>query len=236
MMRNLSLTTRWNALLLIVLVSLLCVSLPAAHAGTASRDTLHTNLWLTESLFEDLLRVGMDSLPADGDAVLLTPIGNHPALDLMRTIAVDLVEESGRAAILLDDGEEEENDSVEMIDLSSDMVRYEIRFRVEDVRLTYPDAGRRLGLWRTWVDRDLEVSGIVTVRDRRSGRILADERVVKNFGDRLPASRVSELESQAYEFTEAAIEDGGISAVLEEVVVLGALAGMVVAYFATTSN
>jgi hypothetical protein len=86
------------------------------------------------------------------------------------------------------------------------------------------------------VDRDLEVSGIVTVRDRRSGRILADERVVKNFGDRLPASRVSELESQAYEFTEAAIEDGGISAVLEEVVVLGALAGMVVAYFATTSN
>jgi hypothetical protein len=236
MMRNLSLTTRWNALLLIVLASLLCVSLPAAHAGTASRDTLHTNLWLTESLFEDLLRVGMDSLPADGDAVLLTPIGNHPALDLMRTIAVDLVEESGRAAILLDDGEEEENDSVEMIDLSSDMVRYEIRFRVEDVRLTYPDAGRRLGLWRTWVDRDLEVSGIVTVRDRRSGRILADERVVKNFGDRLPASRVSELESQAYEFTEAAIEDGGISAVLEEVVVLGALAGMVVAYFATTSN
>jgi len=218
-----------------VLAILILAPFAGAVAGTAAPDTLHSNLWWTESLMEDLLRVGTDQLPSDGNAVLLTPVGKHPALDVMRTIAVDLVEGTGRAAILLDDDIEELELDPDF-DLSADQVPYELRFRLEDVRLEYPRVGRRVGLWRTWVDRDLEVSGVVTVRDRRSGRLLVDERVVRSYGDRLPASDLGSYESKAYEFTSAQIEEGGFSAILEEVVVLGALTGMVVAYFATTSN
>lgn len=213
------------------LVLLLASLSASAAAGPAPADTVRSNLWWTESLMRDVLRAGTAHLPADGATVLLTPEGRHAALDLMRTLALELVEDDGHEAVLLDEEELAEEELP-----SAEEVPYELRFRLEGVTLEYPRAGRRLGLWRTWVDRDLEVSAVITVRDRRSGRLLMDDRVVRAYADRLPAGRMAACESRAYDFTRAEVEEGGIPAIFEEVVVLGALTGLVVAYFATTAD
>lgn len=217
---------------LLLVAALISGLAAAAAAGPAPADTLRTNLWWTEALMRDVLRAGAAAIPADGSPVLLSPRGRHGALDLMRSVAADLVEEAGHMAVLMDEAEEPVE---EELPLPAE-VPYELRFRLEDVRLEYPRVGRRLGLWRTWVDRDLEVSAQVTVRDRRSGLLLLDDRISRTFSDRLPAGRLGALETPAYAFTSAEVEEGGVPAIFEEVVVLGALTGLVVAYFATTAD
>jgi len=211
---------------------LLVMGSASAIAGTASPDTLRTNLWMTESLLREILHEGVSVLPDDGMPVLLTPRGRHPGLDLMRSLAAGMVDDAGHQAVLMD----ELGDDEPLAQPPAESVPYELRFSLEDVRLEYPRVGRRLGLWRSWVDRDLEVSGQVTVRDRRSGMLLMDDRLARSFSDRLPAGRLDALETPAFAFTSAEPDEGGIPAVFEEVVVLGALVGLVAAYFATTAD
>lgn len=217
----------------LLLVSLLATcGAAAAVAGPAPADTLRTNLWLTESMLRDVLQLGVRAIPDDGAPVLLSPRGRHEGLPLMRSLAAELVEDAGHPAVLMD---EEVDAEEEALPPPAD-VPYELRFDLEDVRLEYPRVGRRLGLWRTWVDRDLEVTAQITVRDRISGMLLVDDRVARTISDRLSADKLEDLETPAFEFTTARPDEGGLPAVFEEVVVLGALTGLVAAYFATTAD
>lgn len=212
----------------------------AAAAAEAPADTVRSNLWVARALMTDVMREGFAALPPDADGVMLEPLGRHDALDVMQIAAYDIAEDLGLTAYLPVDPEDDE-DGEEELDSdwgppTAEELPYVLSFRLEDVNLAYPDSGRRLGLWRTWVDRDVAVSAVVTLRDRRSGRLLFDDRVVRRFGDRVPSGRFDALGHPAYDFTYADVGASGPAAIIEEVVVLSALAGLVMAYFATTGN
>jgi hypothetical protein len=234
--------SRRNVLSSGLLAVLLCCTGAASFAATADADTVRTNLWVAQALMTDILEEAFAELPEDAAGVLLEPAGRHDALDLMQTLAYDLADERGLPAYLgpapAAAGDEDGEDEVEEWGVPSvDEAPYALVFRIDDIEVEYPRVGRRLGLWRTRVDRECSVSAIVMLRDRRDGLILHDGRAVRSFGDRLPAGMLDDLGSEPYAFTQARVVDGGgIHSILEEVVVLGALSGLIAAYFATTAD
>mgnify|MGYP006879661901 CR=1 FL=1 len=66
--------------------------------------------------------------------------------------------------------------------------------------------------------------------------MLLNQRVARSFSDRVPSSDFDSVNSDLYPFTTAETEESGWQRRLEEIVVLGALTGLVVIYFANTSN
>lgn len=115
-------------------------------------------------------------------------------------------------------------------------IDYELHYRLEQIKLEYPEAGRRFGIWRQWVSRELVLSAIVSVVDRRTGRLLLSDRIQRSFRDRVPDGLLASVRSDIYPFTDAQLQEGGWSRRLEEVVVLGTLTGLVAIYFANTGN
>ncbi len=115
-------------------------------------------------------------------------------------------------------------------------VDYELRYRLEGVDLTYPEVGRLLGLWQRWVERRLEVAALMTVVESRSGRVLLSDRIVRSYGDRIGGDAFAAVRSPAYDFTDASLQESGWRRRLEEIVVVGTLAGLVAVYFANTGN
>ena len=115
-------------------------------------------------------------------------------------------------------------------------VDYELSFDVKDVDLTYPDVGRTLGLWREWVAREMSVTALVEITEADSGRLLLSDRICRRFSDRVPSDDFDLVNSSIYDFTSAETGESGWHSRLEEIVVLGTLAGLVAVYFANTSN
>ncbi len=109
-----------------------------------------------------------------------------------------------------------------------------LTYRVVDIGLYYPDTGRRLGLWRQWVARDIELTVMISLQDLASGRLLLSDRYTRSFSDRVPDDDFAAVNSDVYPFTSGEPAQSGWKGRIEEIVVLGALAALVAIYLANT--
>ncbi len=210
-----------------LLVILLVLATAPAVAGPAAGDTIRTNLWLARALLTELARDIQSDLPAGCRTVELAPERSDEETDLFEPILFAVLSRAGIAVYL--SGERDSSATAPPADCR-------ISYRFERLDLSYPATQRTFGLWRSWIERELAAAllyKIVTVPD---GRLVASRRRVHRFADRIPAGRLSHVESAAYPFTSADAPPGGAQALLEQVVVLGTLVGLVAAYFANTGS
>ncbi|MBC8423768.1 hypothetical protein H8E07_06555 [bacterium] len=197
----------------------------------AAADTVRTNLWVARALFTDIAREAVASVPGRDQGVSLRARGTHDALPLLETALYAALQDAGHRPYL-----DESDDSGALAPITPDEADYEIRYRFETCQLDYPAVGRRFGLWRNWIDREVEVSALVGVVDLSSGRLLLDDRIERRFNDRVPADFLDLVDESTYAFTTAVPADGGIRTIMEELVVIGALTGLVAIYFTNTGN
>ncbi len=113
---------------------------------------------------------------------------------------------------------------------------YGLRYAIETLQLSYPRSGRRYGLWRQWVERDLKLAVLITLTDRATGRVIHDGRIVRAYSDRVPAGDFASVRAPTYPFTDAGVPEAGWRRHLEQAVVLGTLAGLVAIYFANSGS
>jgi hypothetical protein len=212
-------------------------------------DTVRTNVWLVETLMAEVVAVAAAVLPAPPAAVELDSQGDTVAEELFATVAMrDL---AGRgytmyralpdAADLLDEEEidpvfdENEGDTVsEQAPRGDGSERYILSYRVVAIELGYPETGRRLGIWRQWVARDLALTVAISVQESATGRLLMSDRLTRSFDDRVPADDLDAVDSDLYPFTTAQPGESGWKSRFEEIVVLGALAALVAVYLSNT--
>ncbi len=223
-------------LLLLAALLLITTSAPAAERAApvfaaSGPDTIRTNLWLTEAMLGDVAREMVAAVPVGPWRVSLRPGGPHDAAPLLESALFEELAAAGHEAYL--DESATAPDSLEVVQPEVD---YELRYRFELVALEYPRVGRRLGLWTRWVDREMGVSVRAQVLESHTGRLLMDDRLKRSYGDRVPASVMSRVDDPLFTFTTAQIEEGGVKSILEELVVVGALTGLVAIYFANTGN
>ena len=197
----------------------------AQEGANAGADTVRTNLWLTEALMADVGTAVMRVLPAAPSTVLLEGRTDEEEDELFGTVVARQLMAAGyqvhRAA---------EDDSTVF---DAELI---YSYRVAEVALIYPEVGRTLGIWRQWVDRELNVSVIIGLEEAESGRVLLSDRVTRTYNDRVPSGDFDAVNSSMYEFTSAETSESAWQRRMEEIVVLGALAGLVAIYFANTSN
>jgi len=207
---------------------------PAASAQTApatglpapaAADTVRTNIWLTEALMAEIVNAVIDELPPAPAAVRLVPTDKAKATELFGTVASRLL--AARGYELYEAQEDEARQAAADVDFA---------YSVEGVELSYPDAGRTLGIWRRWVERNLSVTVLAKVTEASTGRLLLDRRLVRAFNDRVPDDDFGDVNSNLYPFTNAPTAESAWRRRLEEIVVLGALAGLVAIYFANTRD
>lgn len=194
-------------------------------SATAAADTVRTNLWLAESLLAEVAAEGVAALPQDGGSVRLQSSLDSPAAQLFQTVAAGLLADRGHEVFL----ETDEGQAPAPVD-------YVFGFRVLGVQLDYPEVGRTLGIWRNWVGREVEVSVMLELTEASTGRVLLNRKVDRGFRDRFDDRELDRVESSLYDFTTAEIKGSGWQDRMEEVVVLGTLAGLVAVYFANTSD
>jgi hypothetical protein len=115
-----------------------------------------------------------------------------------------------------------------------DPAEYVLKLRIQEFELAYPETGRRLGIWRQWVSRRLRLSVGFTVEETDTGRLLVSDRVTRSYHDRVPSDYFDDVESDQYTFTAAELQPSGWQGKIEEIMVLGTLAGLVAVYFANT--
>lgn len=195
--------------------------LPAPDAA----DTVRTNLWLTEALMAEIVTAAARSLPAPPAAVRLVPGDEDAATELMGTVATRVLRGLG----------------YEIFAAAADTatqaaVELDWTHTVLAVDLVYPDVGRTLGIWRSWIERDLAVTALVEITEADSGRMLLNDRFVRSFGDRVPDDDFSAVNSGIYDFTSAETQESGWQGRIEAIVVVGALAGLIAIYFSNTSD
>jgi hypothetical protein len=208
------------------------LSLPAAGI----RDTVRTNIWLTEALLAEIASRTARVLPPPPAAVRLVNTGptkkgsgSEVSLEddqLMFNEA--MVRVLGGLGYSLFASEEDE--------AREGAVDYVITYQVVRVKLDYPDVGRTLGIWRQWIARELEITAQVEVKEADSGRILLADRITRSFSDRVGSGDLVHVDSNLYPFTTAEVGESGWRSRLEEMVVLGTLAGLVAVYFANTAD
>ena len=229
---------------LLVVLSVVAVvggAAPAAadSGGPAPADTVRTNLWLTEALMADVVTAVMRVLPGPPHAILLEARADSPEDELFGAVATRQLLAADYVVLVpvAEDAATADADTAavgeETAPPAADLA---FSFRVTEVALTYPEVGRTLGVWRQWVDREVSVSILVGVEDRASGRVLLNERVTRSYNDRVPNGDFDDVNSGMYEFTTAETSESAWQRRMEEIVVLGALAGLVAIYFANTSN
>jgi hypothetical protein len=228
-----------NRAFAVLMLVLLGAQAAAAQALTGSAvlrvagaDTVRTNLWLAQALLADVVRDAAAALPPGSDVVLVSRQG-HAADPLMETAAHAVLSAAGHTVYRPDDDEADEEETVGAV---LPEAGYELGWRLEDVKLEYPRVGRFLGLWSRWIDRDLEAAAVVSVRDRTSGRLLVDRRIVKTYTDRIGSSRLAAVNSNTYAFTSAQPSERGLRGILEEIVIIGALTSMVAVYFSNSGS
>ncbi|MBD3221763.1 hypothetical protein GF314_11035 [bacterium] len=195
---------------------------PEAVLASTGEDTVRTNLMVAEAMLGDALAEVTAELPPGPVAVLLVPGSTEPAANLLTTVATHHLLAAGHRV------------HVDVIPPGTEGPVYELRYRVDDLALTYPDSGRRFVFWDSWVDRSMDLAVQFTLVDHADNQVVASRRVVRRFQDRVEAEQLAAVETRSYPFTMASVEGGGWSRRLEEIVVLGTLAGMVAIYFANT--
>lgn len=220
---------------------LACLLLTTAASPAAERaapdfvftgaDTIRTNLWVAQALMADVAREIVAAVPGTDHRVAVRPLADHAASPLMGTALWGALTAAGHTPYL--DETETGDDEAAIVPPEVD---YAIRYRFEDIDLGYPRVGRKFGLWSHWVDREMGMSVLATVVEPATGRLLLDRRLQRSFDDRVPAGDLQRVDDAIYAFTTAQPAEGGIRSILEEVVVVGALTGLVAIYFANTSN
>lgn len=198
---------------------------PQSLPTTAAPDTLRTNIWLTEALMGEVVKRGTRILPPPPAAVRLYQSSNTDADNLLKEAMVRVLGGEGYSLFLPEDDEAR---------LAA--VDYEIDFQVVGIELSYPEVGRTLGIWRQWVSRELTVTAQVEISAADSGRLLFSDRIVRSFADRVSNDDFQHVDSNLYDFTTATTSASGWKGRLEEIVVLGTLAGLIIIYFANTTD
>lgn len=213
------------ALLLLAAAAAAQSPAPAGLPSPAAADTVRTNLWLTEALMGEIVAAAAASLPPAPAAVRLVTGGKGQANDLFGATAARVLGGRGYDLYVA------EEDSARQAAVDA-VFAYEVL----GVELAYPGVGRTLGIWRSWIERDLTVTALVEVTAADSGQLLLKERLTRSFGDRVPDGDFGAVNSGLYPFTSAQTGESGWQRHLEQVVVLGALAGLVAVYFANTRD
>jgi hypothetical protein len=200
--------------------------------GVGAVDTVRTNVWLAQAVLAEVVAEIAAALPPAPGDVVVRPLVKAPGNALLIGAVEDLLEPRGYTIYL----DERDIAGKSAPDPRLPAGSSELRLSCEEITLVYPRVGRRFGLWRQWVDRELSVTVLVTILDRDTGRMLYDERVTRAYGDRVPARRLDDVRSSAYTFTDAEIAEVGWRRRIEQTVVLGTLAGLVALYFANTGS
>jgi len=218
---------------LLTLILLTVAMIPGTHFAVAAglpvaadADTVHTNLWLTEALMGEIVAAAVTRMPPSPAAVRLQARGTEdPRNDIFQNVAAEILGADGYDLFVTDD------DSTRQA-----AVDYVFSFDVQDVDLSYPDVGRTLGIWRRWVERELSVTALVEISEQASGRLLFSERLERRYSDRLDSGDFDTVDADVYDFTTAETSETGWQSRVEEIVVLGTLAGLVAIYFSNTGN
>ncbi len=197
------------------------ITLPAV----VDPDTVRTNIWLTEALLGEIALRATRSLPPTPSAVRLISNGNSEGDELLQEAMVRVLGGQGHTLFLADDDEARQG-----------AVDYLVTFRLVGIELDYPDVGRTLGIWRQWVARELTVTAQVEVSAADSGRLFFSDRVSRSYSDRVANGDFDQVDSNLYDFTSAETAESGWQNRMEEIVVLGTLAGLVAVYFANTTD
>lgn len=188
----------------------------------AGADTIRTNLWVAEALMGETVAVAERHLPPPPLAVVLVPADKEQRTNLLTTMITERLTDAGYR--------------VHLDEAPADSTAHhcELRYQVIELMLGYPASGRRFGLWRDWVARDMSFTALYTIVETPGGEVLFNDRVCRTFRDRVPSDDLAACQSPAYPFTRAEVKSGGWQRRVEEIVVLGALAGLVAVYFQNT--
>lgn len=197
----------------------------AQERELTSAAELHDNLWLCEALMGEIVDATLVHVEPAPGAIRLVEVGKYDATPLLRQVAYERLTSYGYDVYT--DVEDTARQGA---------VDYVYRFDVKELDLGYPEVGRTLGIWRRWVDRDLKVTADVTVIEEGSGRIVFDDVVQRQYSDRIGGGELEAVRSTAFPFTDPPLGESGWQRRIEEIVVLGTLAGMVAVYFANTGN
>jgi len=195
-------------------------------------DSLPTNLWLAEALMAEIVTDAAGYLPAPPQTVALQLTGATPGEVLFGTVATDVLRTLGYELYLTDDSETAAAESSE----SDPVAAYGFQVKLGQLDLAYPEAGKRFGIWRQWVARQMALSAVITIVEHESGRLLLNDQFPRSYRDRIPNGELDSVGSDGYSFTVAEVPASGWGRRLEEVVVLGTLTGLVAIYFANTGN
>jgi hypothetical protein len=185
-------------------------------------DTLRTNTWVAEALLGSVVTDILIDLPPPPTRILLVPGSTEQAANLLTDVATNMLQRAGYQ-VHLDKAPADTDERV-----------VELRYKVDNLTLKYPEAGHRMGIWKSWFDRRMDLSVQLTVVDRADGQVLSSRRLAQSFLDRVPHAYLEAIESTSYPFTRAELQPSGWTRRLEEIVVLSALAGLVAIYFANT--
>ena len=233
---------RIRVLFLLLVLGAACGSLPAANAeepdcpnlaAIAAVDTTPSNIWVARAMISDILAEVETRLPTRPSRIVLRPKAEHEAGPLFQEMAARRLETLGHDLYLDETDIAREGEKAATVAGDVDLV---LTSSIESLTLAYPQSGRRFGLWRQWVDRELEMVTFLTLVEAQSGRLLMDRRLVRRYADRVPSDRFESLASPAYNFTQAAVAPTGFRGILENLVVVGSLAGMVAVYFANSGS
>ena len=194
---------------------------PTVELTTSGPDTLRTNLEVAAALMREAIESLEADLPPPPGVMVLVPASTEPAADLLTDVTFKLLQAAGYEVYL------------EQAPTGTEAPVYEFRYRVQDLQLAYPTSGRRMIFWKSWVGRQMDLALQITLVSG-DGQMLLSRRLAHSFQDRVPVKYVEAVESPAYPFTQAEEQPSGSSRRLEQIVVLGALAGLVAVYFANT--
>lgn len=193
--------------------------------ASTDSDTVRTNLWLTEALMAEVVHAAAMVMPPAPAAVRLTALRDDARNDIFQAVAAEVLASKGYELFV------PEEDSTRQA-----AVDYVFGYSVQSIKLSYPDVGRTLGIWRRWVAREMAVSVLVEISEESSGRLLLSDRIERKFGDRFDSDNFADVDTDEYEFTTAETSESGWKSRMEEIVVLGTLAGLVAIYFANTGD
>ncbi|MFH1845791.1 MAG: hypothetical protein ABIF77_21620 [bacterium] len=224
--------------LLLVLVAGWTFTVPGVTAAPPqlgspeNSDSLPTNLWLAEALMAEIVTEAAGYLPAPPQSVALQLAGETPGEVLFGIVATDVLRQLGYELYLADSSPTDEVGA----SVPDPVPAYGFQVKLGQIDLAYPEAGKRFGIWRQWIARQMALSAVITIVANDSGRLLLNDRFQRSYRDRIPNGELATVGSAVYPFTDASIPTSGWGRRLEEIVVLGTLTGLVAIYFANTGN